>query len=242
LSKNEIDVFHSTREKTTVIPISIHGSYLINLSSPTPDVKKRSLSLFLNEMKWAEQLGIPYLVIHPGFHMGDGVKKGLKRVAKMIIRAFDKTSGYNVKVLIETTAGQGTSLGNRFEHLEEILKLTGSSERLGVCFDTCHAFAAGYDFRNEKDYRQIINEFSNIIGIDRLKLFHINDSKNGPGSSVDRHDHPGHGIIGLKPFSFFLNDPKFAQHPFLLETPKGLDENGADMDMVNMKLLESMIK
>ena len=242
LSKNEIDAFHTAREETSITPISIHGSYLINFASPSSEGKERSLSLFLNEMKWSQQLDIPYLVIHPGFHMGDGVKKGIKRIAEMINIAFDKTLEYNVKVLLETTAGQGTSLGHRFEYLEEIIRLTGYSERLGVCFDTCHAFAAGYDFRNEEDYRQIIKEFSNIIGIDRLKLFHINDSKNKPGSKIDRHDHPGRGTIGLKPLSFFLNDPKFVRHPFLLETPKEVDENGADMDTVNMKLLESTIR
>lgn len=241
MSDEEIDLFQSTRKKTSVIPISVHGSYLINPASPLAAERKRSLALFLNELGWAEKLDIPYLVIHPGFHMGDGVKKGLERVAEMICKAFERNTRYQVKVLVEITAGQGSGLGYTFEQLEEIIKMTGYSERLGVCFDTGHAFAAGYDFRNEEDYRQIIREFSNIIGIDRLKLFHVNDSKTSLGSRKDRHDHPGRGLIGLRPFSFFLNDPNFSRHPFLLETPKGRDEKGVDMDMINIRLLEGMI-
>ncbi|MFC1819889.1 deoxyribonuclease IV [Thermodesulfobacteriota bacterium] len=241
LSESEIEAFNRARTETSVIPIAIHGSYLINLASPRSDARERSLLLLLNEIEWAEQLDIPYLVIHPGSHMGIGEKKGLEWVAKMINRALDRSEGSSVKILLETTAGQGTSLGYRFEHLAEIIGLTESSERVGVCFDTCHVFASGYDFRNKEAYRQIIIKFGNVIGIDRLALYHINDSKNGPGSKIDRHDHPGNGLIGLKPFSFFLNDPIFSEHPFLLETPKGKYEKGVDRDIVNLKLLEGII-
>lgn len=241
LSESEIDVFQKTRKKTSIIPIAIHASYLINLATTRSDGKERSFLLFINEIEWAEQLDIPFLVIHPGSHMGDGEKKGLERVAEMINAVLERTSGYNVKILLETTAGQGTNLGYRFEHLAKIMESAGFSERIGVCFDTCHTFAAGYDFRNKEAYRQVIQGFDNLIGIDRLRLFHINDSKNGPGSRVDRHDNIGEGLIGLKSFSFFLNDPLFTNHSFLLETPKGRDAKGIDRDVVNLKLLRSIM-
>ncbi len=241
LTRSEADYFYRAREETAVIPVAIHGSYLMNLASPQSDVREKSLSLLMKEMDWAEMLQIPYLVLHPGSHMGDGEERGLERVAAILNRAIEDSSGYRVKILLETTAGQGTGLGYRFEHLADILKSTGFSKRLGVCFDTCHVFAAGYDFRTREAYGQIMENFDNIIGLDRLKLFHVNDSKTGPGSRVDRHDHPGKGLIGLEPFSFFLNDLLFSGHPFLLETPKGKDENGIDLDRVNLKRLEGII-
>ena len=242
LSPKEIESFHRIRFETSVIPIAIHGSYLINPASPHHDSRMKSLLLLLDELEWAEMLDIPFLVIHPGAHKGEGEKKGLEMIAETINRAHERTEGYQVKILLETTAGQGTSLGYRFAHLAEIMNLTKSRERMGVCFDTCHAFAAGYDFRTKEAYRQVINKFDKVIGIEKLELFHVNDSKNTPGSRLDRHDHPGKGHIGLKPFVFFLNDPMFADHPFVLETPKGTDENGVDRDIANLRLLESLIK
>jgi len=242
LSESEIGDFCRVQKETSITPVAIHSSYLINLASPIPEARKRSFSLLLDEMKWAELLNIPYIVMHPGSHMGDGEKIGLARVAEAINRVHDSTSDDRVKILFETTAGQGTNLGYRFEHMADILEQTGSCERLGICFDTCHAFAAGYDFRTEEAYRQLLRAFDRIIGLDLLKLFHINDSKKGLGSKMDRHDHPGDGFIGLQPFSFFLNDPMFADLSFLLETPKGMDENGTDQDIVNLNHLKRLIR
>ena len=242
LSEKEIEAFFRIRKETSVIPVSVHASYLISLSSDRMDVREKSFSLLISELEWAYRLNIPYLVIHPGSHMGLGEKKGLKIIADMFKRALDMTARCNVGMLLETTSGQGTSLGHTFNHLGEIIDLAGGSERLGICFDTCHVFSAGYDFRSRAGYRQVIDKFDNIIGLERLKLFHINDSRTGPGSRIDRHGHPGKGEIGLKPFSFFLNDPEFLNHPFILETPKGHDENGTDMDVINLKLLKNMIK
>jgi deoxyribonuclease-4 len=142
--------------------------------------------------------------------------------------------------LLETTAGQGTSLGYRFEHLAEIIERTESKDRLGVCFDTCHAFAAGYDFRNLTTYKALFRDFDDVIGLNRLMLFHINDSKKELGSRVDRHEHPGGGKIGLQAFSQLLNDDRFSEHPFLLETPKGEDGNGVDLDIINLNLLRGL--
>ena len=242
LSAKEIDLFHKACDETSVLAVAAHNSYLINLASARSHVLGKSFRALLQELERAELLGIPYLVMHPGAHVGDGEKKGLRRIADALSRVFERTSDYRVKILLEMTAGQGTSLGFRLEHLAEILEMTESQERLGVCMDTCHAFAAGYDFRTKKAYRQFFGEFDRILGLDRLRLFHLNDSKNKLGSRVDRHEHPGAGFIGLNAFSFFLNDPKLAHLPFLIETPKGKSEDGLDWDVVNLNLLRSLIK
>ena len=240
LSKKEIDTFHEIRDKTTVIPVAAHNSYLINLASPRSNVAEESFHALLDELGRAELLGLPYLVMHPGAHLGEGEAKGLLRIAEGINRVHDRTEGYNVKILLETTAGQGTSLGYRFEHLAEIIERTESKDRLGVCFDTCHAFAAGYDFRNLTTYKALFRDFDDVIGLNRLMLFHINDSKKELGSRVDRHEHPGGGKIGLQAFSQLLNDDKFSEHPFLLETPKGENGNGVDLDIINLNLLRGL--
>jgi deoxyribonuclease-4 len=240
LSKKEIDLFDEVREKASVTPVAVHNSYLINLASPRPNVAKESLHALLDELRRAELLRIPYLVMHPGAHLGEGESKGLLRIVEGINRVHDRTEGYNVKILLETTAGQGTNLGYCFDHLAEIIERTESKNRLGVCFDTCHAFAAGYDFRNPTSYQELFRKFDDIIGLNRLMLFHLNDSKKGLGSRVDRHEHPGIGKIGLQAFSLLLNDDKFSHHPFLLETPKGKDENGVDLDIINLNLLREL--
>ena len=242
LSTKEIGLFHKACEETSIRVVAAHSSYLINLASTRSRVFEKSVYALLQEMERVERLEIPYLVMHPGSHLGGGEKKGLKRIAGALNGVLERTSDYHVSILLETTAGQGTSLGYRLEHLAEILEMTESQERLGVCIDTCHAFAAGYDFRTAKAYRQFLQEFDRILGLDRLRLFHINDSKNGLGSRVDRHEHPGAGFIGLKAFSFFLNDPKLAHLPFLIETPKGKNREGLDWDRVNLNLLRSLIK
>ena len=242
LSSNEIIAFRGTRDDTSVVPIAIHCSYLINLASPDKDKRKQSYQLLLKEMEWASKLDIPYLVLHPGFHMGMGEDAALKTVGKMIKRVFHKCDRCKIEILLETTAGQGTCLGFRFEHFAEILKFADSDDRIGVCFDTSHVFASGYDFRKKEAYGQMMEEFDTIIGIDRLRLFHINDSRSDAGSMIDRHDHPGKGLIGLKPFSFFLHDTRFIDHSFILETPKGNDENGVDLDIVNLKKLSNLRK
>lgn len=243
LSTYEVETFGKTREKVLIDPVATHNSYLINLASPRPDVFQKSFHAFLNELERAELLNIPYVVMHPGAHLGDGEKKGLRRIGNAIGRLFARTGDYRVKILLETTAGQGTSLGYRFEHLTEIMEKTGPHgphDRIGVCFDTCHAFAAGYDFRTEKSYEALLREFDRIVGLDRLKLFHVNDSKKELGSRVDRHEHPGKGCIGLEAFSFFLGDPIFVGHPFLIETPKGKDNRGMDLDVLNLNALRKL--
>lgn len=242
LAPAEIDAFHKAREETSIEPVAAHDSYLINLASPRADVGMKSLDALLDEMKRAEDLRIPYLVMHPGSHMGGGEEKGLRRISESLDRIYDRRSHSSVKILLETTAGQGSSLGYRFEHLAEIMARTDARERLGVCVDTCHIFAAGYDFRAVETYEELIRKIDATVGLNHLRLLHINDAKKGLGSRVDRHEHLGHGFIGEEAFSFFLRDTVFRELPFLIETPKGLDEEGFEWDVRNLKLLRRLME
>lgn len=242
LSSKEIDAFNEARAKTAIVPVASHDSYLINLASPRREDRKKSFHALFDEMDRAERLSIPYVVMHPGSHLGDGEKAGINRIAEALNHIFDRTPQFQVKILLETTAGQGTNLGYRFEHLAEIIEQTEAEERLGVCLDTCHVFAAGYDFRDEENYRKLVRDFDTIIGLNRCRLFHINDSKKGLGSRIDRHEHIGQGSIGERAFSFFLQSPIFENLPFLLETPKGSDESGTDRDLLNLRILRRLME
>ena len=242
LSLKEIDAFDEARIETSIEPVAAHDSYLINLASPHRENREKSFHALLDEMDRAERLSIPYVVMHPGSHLGDGEKVGIKRISEALNHIFDRTSQFQVKILLETTAGQGTNLGYRFEHLAEIIGQTEAEERLGVCLDTCHVFAAGYDFRDEETYRRLVRDFDATIGLNRCRLFHINDSKKGLGSRIDRHEHIGQGSIGKRGFSFFLKSPIFRDLPFLLETPKGSDESGADRDLLNLRILRQLME
>ncbi|MFN4111825.1 MAG: deoxyribonuclease IV, partial [Ignavibacteria bacterium] len=202
-------------------------------------ILKKSRQAFIEELNRCEILGIDYLNFHPGSHMGAGEADGIKLIAESLNLIHEKTKGFKVKSMIETTAGQGTSLGYRFEQIRKIIDLVEEKNRLAVCVDTCHIFAAGYDFRTEKDYLKTFEEFDDIIGLKFLKAFHMNDSKKGLGERIDRHEHIGKGKIGLVGFSFIMNDKRFANIPKILETPKG--ENMRE-DVVNMKRLKRLIK
>ncbi|MCD6057250.1 MAG: apurinic endonuclease Apn1 [Thermomicrobiales bacterium] len=200
-----------------------HDSYLINLASPDETLRQRSTAAFGDELQRCAQLGVPWLVTHPGAHMGAGVDEGVGRVASALNQLFDALPDLGVTVLLETTAGQGTSLGRTFEELAMILALVEDQTRVGVCFDTCHVFAAGYDIRETEVYATTMQAFEDSIGLDRLRLFHLNDSKKGLGARVDRHAHIGEGELGKEAFRLLLNDERFAGHPGILETPKGDD-------------------
>ena len=195
----------------------------------------------MEEIKRAALLDIPYVVMHPGAHLGEGEGRGIRLVADALAKLYEMAGELPVKILIETTAGQGTNLGYRFEHIAEMIKFKNVGDWLGVCLDTCHVFAAGYDFRTEETYAAMISEFDKEIGLKRLKLLHMNDSKRDLGSRVDRHEHLGQGFIGRKPFSFFLNDPRLNNHPFIIETPKGKNENGVDWDVLNLKVMRGLM-
>src|SRR5918997_6341945 len=187
-----------------------HDSYLINLASPDETLRERSIAAFGDELQRCDQLGVPWLVTHPGAHMGTGIDEGVQRVASALNRLFDELPDLDVTVLLETTAGQGTTLGRSFEELAGILELVEDQLRVGVCFDTCHVFAAGYDIRDVEVYEATMRAFDDTIGLDRLRVFHLNDSKKGLGARVDRHAAIGEGELGAEAFRHLLTDERFA--------------------------------
>ena len=217
-----------------------HDSYLINMASPDEALYRRSVEAFVIELQRAERLGLRYLVTHPGSPCTDDAEGGLKRVAGALDEVHQRCPDFRVRVLLETTAGQGYSLGRRFEDLARILELVKEPDRLGVCLDTCHVFAAGYALAPEKEYRATLREFDRIIGLKKLRAFHINDSLKPLGSRVDRHAHIGKGHLGLEPFRLLVNDRRFRNHPMVLETPKE-EGNNEEMDAVNLKALRDLV-
>jgi deoxyribonuclease-4 len=220
-------------------PVIAHDSYLINLCAKDKSILKKSREAFIDELNRCELLGIDYLNFHPGSHMGMGELDGIKLIAESINIAHDKTKGYKVKSMIETTAGQGTSIGFKFEQIRKIIDLVEDKKRLAVCVDTCHIFAAGYDIRTEKGYEKTFQEFNEVIGLKYLRAFHMNDSKKGLGERVDRHEHISKGKIGLNGFRFIMNDERFISIPKILETPKGEDMKE---DIINMRKLLRLVK
>ena len=224
----------------------VHDSYLINLASGKEDLRQKSIAAFADEIERATLLGIPWVVMHPGSPTGEESKNaeenGLWRIANAFDTIFQQTQT-SVTVLLETTAGQGTNLGWKFEHLARIIELSACPERFGVCVDTCHITAAGYSLATPKEYEATFEQFDKIIGLDRLKAFHLNDSVKGIGSRVDRHAHIGHGALGLEPFRLLVNDARFAELPMYLETPKGavdMDGETVDWDVINLRTLKTL--
>lgn len=231
--------FRKVLRRTKLKFATSHDSYLINLATADRALWRRSVAAFVDELDRAEALGLTYLVTHPGAHVGCGEDAGLANVTRAIDEVHDRRADYRVKILLELTAGQGTCLGHRFEHLAAILDRVRDPKRLGVCLDTCHVFAAGYAFATETEYAAMWGEFDRTIGLRKLKLFHLNDSKKPRGSRVDRHEHIGRGHIGLEPFRRILNDPRFRRTPMILETPKE-DADGKEMDPVNLATLREL--
>ena len=215
-----------------------HDSYLINLASPDPALAERSRLAFREELDRCDQLLIPYLVTHPGAHVGSGVEAALRRVAEAINRIHDERPHGTTTVLLETTAGQGTTLGRSFGELAAIIALIEDRSRVGVCFDTCHVFAAGYELRTADGYAATMTALDAVIGLDRVRAFHLNDSKHPLGSNKDRHAHIGDGELGLEAFRLLVNDPRFAGRPGILETEKG--DDGAE-DRRNMATLRGLV-
>ena len=216
-----------------------HDSYLINLAATNPQFWRQSVELFVEELARCNQLGIPYLVTHPGAHMGAGEEEGLRKVAAALDVVHDMVPDEGVVTCLEITAGQGSCLGYKLGHLAEIITRVKAPKRLGVCLDTAHLFAAGYDFRGRK-YAAFRRELSRDVGLSRVKVIHMNDSKKELGSRVDRHDHIGRGKIGLDGFKPFVRDEAWAKVPKILETPKDKDEKGRDWDAVNLQTLRSL--
>jgi deoxyribonuclease-4 len=223
LEREEVSAFRS-EHAAVGWPLLSHTSYLINLGSEDPLVLERSRAALEEEMTRAEELGLHHVVLHPGAHLGLGDAEGLDRVSGNLSELLRRTRGFGVQLLIELTAGQGSCLGCRFEHLERLITDTRGGERLGICFDTCHAHAAGYDFTSEEGYDRVFAELDGRVGLAAVKAFHLNDSKTELGSRVDRHQEIGDGTLGLYPFWRLVNDPRFAEVPGILETPSGPDK------------------
>ncbi|MFC1483759.1 deoxyribonuclease IV [Candidatus Neomarinimicrobiota bacterium] len=210
-----------------------HDSYLINLCSVEDWKRKRAVETFIGEMDRSELLGIQYIVFHPGAHMGAGIEAGCATVAQSLNTALESRPDHQVKLVVEITAGQGTTVGHSFEQIADILSQVKSPERMGVCFDTQHAFAAGYDIRTVAGWNRVMEQFDEIIGLDQLLVFHLNDSKRELNDRVDRHQKIGEGYLGLLPFWCFINDKRFEKIPAVLETPVDDDaEYGVEIELL----------
>ncbi len=217
LTADEVSMFSERWKRSPGITVHAHTGYLINLAGAGENLEK-SINLLREEMERADELGIPDLVLHPGSHIGEGVETGIERIASGLDLILGEKN-WKVKILLETTAGQGKSVGHRFEHIRDIMAKVKHSQSLGVCFDTCHAFAAGYDISSEETYSGTFDEFDRIIGLNHLKLFHVNDSKKCCGCRLDRHEHIGLGEIGPEAFRLLFKDKRFCEIDKILETP-----------------------
>jgi deoxyribonuclease-4 len=220
LPPEEIALFRTRVEQTGIRPVVAHNSYLINLAAASPPLRAQSIAALGEELDRAESLGLDGLVMHPGSYTSGTEEGGLRLIGDALAALLAERPRANTMVLLEHTAGQGTNLGHRFEHLAAILERVGGSPRVGVCLDTCHLLTAGYDLGSQAGYDDTFREFDRIVGLDRIKVFHLNDSRKPCGSRIDRHEHIGKGCLGLEPFRRLLNDPRFAALPMLLETPK----------------------
>jgi deoxyribonuclease-4 len=239
ISSQSAEAFRSAWGKCPGLVVAAHDSYLINLASVDADLEERSVVAFAEELKRCALLSIPLLIAHLGSHLGRGLKEGLARFTGNLDRAIHLAEAENVRVLLETTAGQGSALGASFEEIAFVLETSRHGKMLGVCLDTCHVFAAGYDIRSPETYARTMAEFDQIVGIRRIQFFHLNDSRRELGSRVDRHEHIGRGEIGLEGFRCLLNDPLFASRPMVLETPKRED---LQEDRRNLGVLRSLIR
>jgi len=243
LSDEAVEEFRRTRAETGVRVIVAHASYLVNLASQT-DVRDKSIPAMVEDLTRCERLGIEHLVFHPGSN--PDLEIGTRLITDALNRIADEVqvnpdAAAPARVLLETTAGQGNCIGWRFEHLAAILEGLERPDRFGVCLDTCHIFAAGYDLRTEETYSRTMEEFKDVIGFDKLFAVHLNDSKRDFGTRVDRHEHIGKGFLGRKAFVNVVNDPRLAEVPMILETPKGTDEKDRDWDTVNARALRRMV-
>lgn len=239
LKPEEVERYHARQAETGIGPVICHASYLLNLGTPDDALWNKSVDALVVELERCEQLNIPALVLHPGAHVKSGVEAGVARVAQGLDVVHNRLPDVRCKVALEITAGQGTTLGATFEELAAIVNDCAQNDRLAVCFDTCHALAAGYEFRTPESYAAMMEQFDAALGLGRLAAVHMNDSQKDVGSHVDRHDHIGEGCIGLEPFGYFLNDPRLANIPFLLETPV---KDDPDDNQRNLARLRSVIK
>lgn len=239
LEPEEVARFRATWAASGIDPVFAHAAYLINLATPDDDAWEKSLESFVVEVERCATLKLPFIVLHPGAHGGAGEDAGLSRVTRALDECFNRIKDKEVVVLLEITAGQGSSVGCKFEHLAQIMDHSLYPERLGICFDTCHAFAAGYDIRTPEGYDRTIEAIDRLIGLQYLKAVHLNDARGDLGGHLDRHAHIGLGKLGLEAFRLFLNDPRLQHLPMVLETPKGPDMKE---DVINLSTLRGLIQ
>lgn len=238
LNDEDIQNYKTEEAKARIDPVIAHAAYLINLCATNTSVLKKSRSAFIDELQRCNLFGVKALVFHPGAHVGAGEDEGVKKIAESLNIAHEQTSDVRVLTTLESTAGQGSALGYRFEHLRAIIDLVDKKQRMAVCLDTCHLLAAGYDIRTEAGWGKTMKEFDEIVGMHRLVAIHVNDSKKGLGSRVDRHEHIGKGMIGVEGFKAMMNDSRLDNIPKILETPKSEDMHE---DVENMQVLRSLI-
>ncbi len=232
--------FLEARKRLGIRHVFSHASYLVNLASPKRALWERSIEAMVEELKRCHELGIPWVVLHPGSHSGVGVEEGLSRCVDGLDAIFSRVdSSVTCGILLETTSGQGTSLGSSLEELAFIVEQSSYSDRLGLCVDTCHIFSAGYDIRSSEGFHWFFEEVERLLGLKRIRLFHLNDSKKGLASRIDRHEHIGRGEIGLDAFRFLLNHKEFCHIPMVLETPKGKD---LEEDVMNLGVLRGLLE
>lgn len=241
LSEEDVARFRAAVASSGIAHTVAHDSYLINLAAPDDALWRKSLDAFVEELQRAATLGIPHVVTHPGAFTSSSEEQGIARVIEALDAADAATGGLAVGTLLETTAGQGSTLGWSFEQLSLMLAGVKNPERVGICVDTCHIFAAGYPLTPKRAYDNTMRELDRRIGLGRIKAFHLNDSKKPLGSRVDRHEHIGRGHIGLEAFGYLVNDRRFREVPMYIETEKGT-ENGEDLDVINLRTLRGLVK
>lgn len=238
-TEEDITNYKIAQGKSTINPVFSHAAYLINLCAVNPAILQRSRAAFIDELSRARALGLRGVIVHPGSHLGAGESEGIRRIAESVNIAHRQTAGLSPLTILETTAGQGSAIGYRFEHLERIIDHIVEPRRMGVCIDTCHLFAAGYPIGTEKGWHAMMKELDDTVGLQRLAAVHVNDSKRSLGSRIDRHDHIGNGMIGRLGFELLMNDSRLADIPKILETEKSEDMHE---DVINMTFLRSLVR
>lgn len=242
LKTDDIAAWNRESESDDFGPAVAHATYLINLASCDPAIRDKSRGAFADELLRCDQLKIPYLVVHPGSAVGQERTAAIKRVADSINLVCEQCPALRVMPLLETTAGQGSTLGSSFAELAAILTQLRQPDRVGICIDTCHVFAAGYDIRTRAGYDGLVNEAAREVGLERVRCWHLNDSRGDCGSRIDRHEHIGRGKIGKSGFAYVINDSRWSGLALILETAKEKDEHGQDWDCVNLRTLQALME